>query len=120
MLSRTDFSFLGGRALQFQPAKQLCIRSHDDGGEAHCDRTDAHGQIESPSDEEACCDRNGDNVIGTKTTVPRIGAIKFEPGKEGALYPSQCWTSVDQKTTGIVRAKLNQNLTRNLATECPA
>jgi hypothetical protein len=53
MLSRTDFSFLAGRALQLQPAKQLCIRSDDDGGEAHCDCTNTHGQIESPSDEEA-------------------------------------------------------------------
>src|SRR5260370_12368957 len=54
-----------------------------------------------------------------KTTVPRIGAIQVDPGKEGALYPSQCWTSVDQKTTGSVRAKLNQNLSRNIATDCP-
>src|SRR5260370_27199520 len=54
-----------------------------------------------------------------KTTVPRIGAIQVDPGKEGALYRSQCWTSVDQKTTGSVRAKLNQNLSRNIATECP-
>ena len=44
----------------------------------------------------------------------------FNPGKEGAVYPNQCWTSVDQATTGIVRAKLNQNLSRNIATECPA
>ena len=29
-------------------------------------------------------------------------------------------TSVDQKTTGMVRARLNQNLSRNMATECPA
>jgi hypothetical protein len=26
------------------------------------------------------------------------------------VYPSQCSTSVDQKTTGIVRARLNQKL----------
>src|SRR5579883_2708 len=55
-----------------------------------------------------------------KTTVPRIGAIHLEPGKEGAVYPSQCWTSVDQKMTGTVKARLSQNLSRNIATECPA
>jgi hypothetical protein len=55
-----------------------------------------------------------------KTTVPRTAGTNFEPVKEGAVYRSQCCTSVDQKTTGIVRAKLNQNLSRNMATECPA
>src|SRR6266446_2509067 len=52
-------------------------------------------------------------------TVPRIGGIQFDPGKEGAVYPSQCWTSLDHKTTGIVRAKLSQNLSRNMATKWP-
>ena len=39
------------------------------------------------------------------------------PGKEGAVNPSQCCTSGDQITVGIVRAKLHQNLSRNMATE---
>lgn len=30
ILSGTDFSFLGGRALQLQSAKQLRVRGHDD------------------------------------------------------------------------------------------
>jgi hypothetical protein len=55
-----------------------------------------------------------------KTTVPRMAGMNFEAGNDGAVYPSQCWTSIDQNTTGIVRAKLNQNLSRNIATECPA
>ena len=46
----------------------------------------------------------------SRSAVPRIGATRFEPGNEGALYPIQCWTSTDQKTTGMVRAKLHQNL----------
>jgi len=49
--------------------------------------------------------------------VPRIAGMNLEPGKDGAVYPSQCWTSDDQITVGIVRAKLNQNLSRNIATE---
>src|SRR5713226_3159666 len=52
------------RALEFQPTKQLRIRGNDDRGEAHCDCTNAHGQIESPSDEEAACDGDSDKVIG--------------------------------------------------------
>jgi hypothetical protein len=56
----------------------------------------------------------------TKTIVPRIAGIEFELGREGPVDPSQCWTSIDQKTTGIVREKLNQNLSRNMAKECPA
>src|ERR1700687_1846079 len=64
IFARTDFSLLWGRALQVQPAKQLCIRGHDDRGEAHCDCTSAHGQIESPSDEKASRDRDGDKIIG--------------------------------------------------------
>ena len=54
----------GGRALQFLTTKQLCIRSHDDSGEAHGDCTNAHGQIESPSDQKASGDRDSDKVIG--------------------------------------------------------
>ncbi len=38
-----------------------------------------------------------------------------QESREGT-YPSQCWTSDDQITVGIVRAKLNQNLSRNIAT----
>jgi hypothetical protein len=56
----------------------------------------------------------------TRAEAQACAGINFEPGKEGAVYRNQCWTSVDQKTTGIVRAKLNQNLSRNIATECPA
>ena len=55
-----------------------------------------------------------------KTIEPRIAGTSADPGKAGAVYPSQCWTSRDQTTTGIVRAKLSQNLSRNIATECPA
>src|SRR6266851_8775490 len=51
------------RALEFQPTKQLRIRSHNDGGEAHCDCTNAHRQIESPSDEKASRERDGDKGI---------------------------------------------------------
>src|ERR1700730_5317691 len=54
-----------------------------------------------------------------KTSAQRPAGISFEPGKEGAVYPSQCWTSLDQITTGIVSAKLSQNLSRNIATEWP-
>ncbi len=43
--------------------------------------------------------------------------MNLEPGKGGAVNPSQCWTSGDQITVGIVSAKLNQNLSRNMATE---
>jgi hypothetical protein len=47
---RMDTWHSEGRALQFQPAKQLRIRRHYDGGQAHCDCTIAHSQIESPSE----------------------------------------------------------------------
>ena len=62
------FLFLVGRVPQFHPAEQLCIRGHDDGGETHCDCPNAHGQIESPSDEKASCDRDGKKVIGVAQT----------------------------------------------------
>ena len=52
------------RALQLQSAKQLRVRSYDDGGETHRDCANAHGKIESPADEKTRCDRNGDKVIG--------------------------------------------------------
>lgn len=45
---------------------------------------------------------------------------EFRAGNPGAVYPSQCWTSDDQNTVGIISAKLNQNLSRNMATEWPA
>src|SRR5260370_25727371 len=32
--------------------------------------------------------------------VPRIAEMNLEPGKDGAVYPSQCWTSGDQTTRG--------------------
>ena|ERR1700693_4097751 len=51
------------RALEFQSAKELRVRSHDDGGETHGDRANTHGQIESPTDKKPCCDRYGDKVI---------------------------------------------------------
>jgi hypothetical protein len=40
---------LEGFVLQFQPTKQLRGSSHYDGRNTHRDRTDAHGEIESPS-----------------------------------------------------------------------
>ncbi len=61
--TRMGFSSLSRGALQLQPAKQLSIRSDDDGGEAHCDYANTHGQIETPSDEEATCDGDSDKVI---------------------------------------------------------
>jgi hypothetical protein len=51
--------------LQLQSPKQLRIHRHDHSRSAHGDRTDAHGQINSPPDEKASCDRNGDNVISS-------------------------------------------------------
>ena len=67
---------LSDSALQFQPAKQLCIRSHDDGGEAHSNCTNAHGQIESPSDKNASCDWYGDKGLertaGIKHTTSAV------------------------------------------------
>jgi hypothetical protein len=38
----------------------------------------------------------------------------------GAPRIDLSWTSLDKKTTGIVSAKLSQNLSRNIATEWPA
>jgi hypothetical protein len=55
---------LNRQRLQFQSPKQLRVSSYDDGGETHCDCTDAHGQIKSPSDEKARCHRDSDKVIG--------------------------------------------------------
>ena len=46
------------QTLQLQSAKQLSIRGDDDGGEAHGNCANAHGQIESPADENASCDRD--------------------------------------------------------------
>jgi hypothetical protein len=40
-------------------AKQLCIRSYDDGREAHRRCTHTHGQIDSPRYEKTCCGRDG-------------------------------------------------------------
>jgi hypothetical protein len=48
--------------LQFQPAKQLRIRSYDDGREAHCHHTHTHVQIDSPRDEETSWNRDGDKL----------------------------------------------------------
>jgi hypothetical protein len=50
------------RTLQFQPAKQLRIRSYDDGREAHCHHTHTHVQIDSPRDEETSWNRDGDKL----------------------------------------------------------
>jgi len=52
-----------GHTLQLQSPKQLRIHSHDHSGSAHGNCTDAHGQINSPPDEKASCNRDGDNVI---------------------------------------------------------
>src|SRR5712671_100279 len=51
----------GGVSLQLEAAKQLRGRD-DDGGQAHRDRPHTHGEIESPVDEESCCD--GEEVDG--------------------------------------------------------
>ena len=48
----------------------------------------------------------------TKTMVPRIAGINLEPGKDGAEYASQCWTSA------IVREKLNLALPDGRAECC--
>ena len=53
-------------ALQFQSTKQLRICRDDDGGKAHRNRTDAHGKIQSPVDENACRDWDSDKVIGRR------------------------------------------------------
>jgi hypothetical protein len=52
--------------LQLQSAKQLGVRRYDEGREAHCDCTYAHGQIEPPVDENARCDRDGDKVMAAR------------------------------------------------------
>ena len=44
---------------QLHSTKQLRVRRDDDGGETHCDCPNAHGHIESPTDEEARCHRDG-------------------------------------------------------------
>jgi hypothetical protein len=40
------------------------VSGYDDAGQTHCDRANAHGQIESPVDEKARCHRDGDKIIG--------------------------------------------------------
>jgi len=52
----------------------------------------------------APCPANKNEASYPNTTVPSIAGRNFEPGKEGAVWPSQRWTSIDQKTTGIVKS----------------
>src|SRR5260370_3399613 len=53
-------------ALQLESAKQLGICSHNYRRETHRDCTDTHGEIESPADEKAPGDRNGDQVVSSR------------------------------------------------------
>src|SRR5437867_723264 len=55
--------------LQFQPAKQLSIRGHDDGGEAHCDCTHTHRQVNPLANEKTSCDRDSDKVITSRGSL---------------------------------------------------
>jgi hypothetical protein len=52
------------RAPQFRSPKQLSVRGNADGGDAHRDCENTQLQIESPADEQARRDRDGDKVIG--------------------------------------------------------
>ena len=53
-------------ALQGQPAKQLRITCDDDGGQAHRNGTDAHGDIQSQVDENTSSDWDSDKVISRR------------------------------------------------------
>ena len=50
-------------ALQFEAAKQLGIRSNNDGRKTHCYRAHAHGEVEPGPDEKTSRNGNGDQVI---------------------------------------------------------
>jgi hypothetical protein len=46
-----------------------------------------------------------------------MAGIQSEAGNRGAVYPSHAWGSRLQTRTGMVSARLSQNLSRNIATE---
>jgi hypothetical protein len=56
--------------LQFKPAKQLRVCRDYDRGQAHRNRADAHGEIESPMDENTCRDWDRYKVIGKMKARP--------------------------------------------------
>src|SRR6266481_1772952 len=62
-LTRAYILQLEGLALQLQYAKQLSVRSYDDGGQAHRDCAHTHGEIKPPADEKTSRDWNGHQVI---------------------------------------------------------
>src|SRR5216684_1113959 len=62
-LTRAYILQLEGLALQLQYAKQLSVRSYDNGGQAHRDCAHTHGEIKPPADEKTSRDWNGYQVI---------------------------------------------------------
>src|SRR5260370_7759805 len=65
-LTRAYILQLEGLALQLQYAKQLSVRSYDDGGQAHRDCAHTHGEIKPPADEKTSRDWNGYQVINAR------------------------------------------------------
>jgi hypothetical protein len=51
---------------QLHSAKQLRVRSYDNGRRAHCNCADTHGQIKPPANQQTPRDRNGDEVISAR------------------------------------------------------
>src|ERR1700719_3528765 len=54
------------RRPQLHSAKQLRVRSHDDGRRAHRDCADTHGEIKPPANQQTPRDRDGDEVISAR------------------------------------------------------
>jgi hypothetical protein len=76
--------------LQLQSPKQLRIQRHDHSRRAHGDRTDAHGQINSPSDEKATA-RLEPTVASVGLTLGAVQPSQTEPETSPARKPSPLW-----------------------------
>src|SRR4029077_11719208 len=68
--------------LQLQSPKQLRIHRHDHSRSAHGDRTDAHGQINSPPDEK---ESNGSRNAVSRTYEESGGAQSSQKAQRTVL-----------------------------------
>jgi hypothetical protein len=94
------------RTLQFQLAKQLRIRSYDDGREAHCHHTHTHGQIAGRSD---FVTRNRGSE-SQERDYERLSSMK----KEGKAVGSKKKRSYTKPTA----TKLTQEQAKRFVVEC--
>lgn len=66
----------------FQTAQKLGVQRDDHRRRAHGNRTDAHRQVDSPADEEPCCDRDGDQIVGRRPDQI------LDPARDNSIAPT--------------------------------